>query len=80
MKRTPQPRELDVRPLLAQNRPPLPAIMAALAELEEGQALRIIAPFDPAPLRDLLGARGFVSKTTEPAPGIWVVEFTLPAG
>lgn len=76
MKSDPPPRELDVRPLLAQNRPPLPAIMAALAELKEGQALRIIAPFDPAPLRNLLGTRGFASNTTESAPGVWEVEFT----
>ena len=76
MKEAPQPKELDVGPLLDQGRPPLPAILEAVANLEEGQSLRIFAPFDPAPLRDLLGARGFSHKTSQTPQGGWVVEFT----
>jgi uncharacterized protein (DUF2249 family) len=75
MKRPP-PLELDVRPLLASKRPPLPAIMDAVSRLEDGQSLRLTAPFDPAPLRDMLSARGFDHTTSEAAPGVWVVEFT----
>lgn len=72
----PPPLELDVRPLLASKRPPLPAIMDAVSRLEDGQSLRLIAPFDPVPLRDMLATRGFVNTTSETAPGVWVVEFT----
>jgi uncharacterized protein (DUF2249 family) len=75
MKR-PTPLKLDVRPLLASKRPPLPAIMDAVSRLEDGQSLQLIAPFDPAPLRDMLAARGFDNTTRETAPGVWVVEFT----
>jgi uncharacterized protein (DUF2249 family) len=75
MKKRPAPLELDVRPLLASKRPPLPAIMDAVARLEDGQSLRLTAPFDPAPLRDMLAARGFDNTTEETSPGVWVVEF-----
>jgi uncharacterized protein (DUF2249 family) len=74
--KTPTPLELYVRPLLASKRPPLPAIMDTVSRLEEGQALRLTAPFDPAPLRDMLAARGFDNSTSETSPGVWVVEFT----
>ncbi|HTJ77865.1 MAG TPA: DUF2249 domain-containing protein [Rariglobus sp.] len=70
------PLEIDVRPICLQKRPPMPAILAAVARLEPGQALRLIAPFEPAPLYEFLGARGFSHKTHEQAPGIWVVLFT----
>jgi uncharacterized protein (DUF2249 family) len=80
MKNTPAPLELDVRPMLASKRPPLPAIMDAVSRLEDGQSLRLTAPFDPAPLRDLLAARGFDNTTTETGPGVWVVEFTPRVG
>lgn len=75
MSKPPPPFELDVRPLLATNRPPLPAILAAVSNLEEGQSLRLTAPFEPAPLRDLLAKRGFSYKSSEPEPGVWIVEF-----
>src|SRR4051812_24275870 len=45
--KTPSPLELDVRALVARQRPPLPAIQQAIAQLEPGQALRLIAPFEP---------------------------------
>ena len=76
MKKRPAPVVLDVGPLLDLGRPPLPAIMDAVARLADGQALRVIAPFDPAPLREMLGARGFSHNTTQTAEGGWVVEFT----
>jgi uncharacterized protein (DUF2249 family) len=75
MKKLP-PLELDVRPLLASKRPPLPAILDAVSRLEDGQSLRLVAPFDPAPLRDMLAARGFDNTTRETSPGVWVIEFT----
>lgn len=75
MKRLP-PLELDVRPLIERQRPPLPAILDAVSRLEEGQPLRLIAPFEPAPLYTLLGERGFDHSTREDPPGVWVIDFT----
>lgn len=75
MKKLP-PLELDVRPLCAQGRPPLPAILAAVAELSPGQALRLSAPFEPVPLYALLQARGFTHESREAAPGLWIVLFS----
>jgi uncharacterized protein (DUF2249 family) len=51
--------ELDVRPFFERQRPPLPAILSAINRLQPGQALRLIAPFEPQPLYDLLAERGY---------------------
>ena len=72
----PPPLELDVRPLVAARRPPLPAIMAALARLAPGQALRLIAPFEPAPLYEHLGQRGFAHEAQQLEDGAWEVVFS----
>lgn len=73
---TPSPLELDVRALVARQRPPLPAIQQAIAQLEPGQALRLIAPFEPVPLYEFMQARGFSHMTTETEPGVWTVVFS----
>lgn len=54
-------RTLDVRPSLAAGEEPFVAIMAALRELPAGHVLTVLAPFEPAPLRRLLGDRGWTS-------------------
>jgi len=72
----PPPLELDVRPLCAQGRAPLPAILAAVAELAPGQALQLSAPFEPVPLYALLQARGLTHASREAAPGLWIVLFS----
>ena len=54
----------------------MPAILDAVSRLEPGQALRLIAPFEPVPLYDFLGQRGFAHETSEPEPGVWAVIFT----
>lgn len=51
--------DLDVRPILAAGRDPFNLIMKKTGELATGQALRIINDFDPIPLVQLLGKRGF---------------------
>ena len=56
---TPPPLELDVRPLLAAERSPLPAIMEAVERLAPGQALRLRVPFEPHPLYARMAARGY---------------------
>lgn len=72
----PEPLELDVRPLVARQRPPLPAIQQAIARLKPGQALRLIAPFEPVPLYEFMTARGFARETRETETGVWTVLFS----
>lgn len=69
------PLELDVRPLFASGRPPLPAILNAVNRLQPGQALRLVAPFPPVPLYDLLRERGFTAEPREREDGAWEVLF-----
>jgi uncharacterized protein (DUF2249 family) len=78
---TPRPpvRELDVRPLLASGQGPMGAIMEAVQALAPGQALRLIAPFEPAPLYARLGDRGFTHLTRRRDDGSFEITFTLAA-
>lgn len=57
----PEVHDLDARPLLAQGEDPFGAIMTTIRTLPDGHVLCVIAPFEPAPLRRLLGDRGWVS-------------------
>ncbi len=50
--------ELDVRPLLATGQPPLDAILAAVAALPPGGALKLLTPFEPQPLYAKLAGLG----------------------
>jgi len=67
--------ELDVRPLCASGHPPLGAILNSVNKLQEGQALRLIAPFEPKPLYELLGKRGFSHVTKPHGDGSFEVIF-----
>jgi uncharacterized protein DUF2249 len=62
---------LDVRPLLAAGEEPFGVIMSAIEQVPPGGVLVLDAPFDPAPLRQLLGSssRGiiFASASIDPA-------------
>jgi uncharacterized protein (DUF2249 family) len=67
---------LDARPVFARGESPCAMIDAAVASLAPGQAFVLLAPKEPKPLFDKLGARGF-SHLSEAAPdGGWRVEFT----
>ncbi len=72
---TPPPLELDVCPLVAAGRAPLPAILNAVSRLEPGQSLRLLAPFEPKPLYARLLERGLVSESTARADGTWEIVF-----
>lgn len=72
---TPAPMELDVRPLLAAGRPPLTAILNAVNRLAPGQPLRLLAPFEPAPLFALLAERGYTAESQQLADGTWSILF-----
>ncbi|MCX6190090.1 MAG: DUF2249 domain-containing protein [Bacteroidetes bacterium] len=54
---------LDVRPILATGTDPFKVILEKTKEIEEGQALKIINTFKPAPLITLLERQGFISYT-----------------
>jgi len=67
--------DLDVRPLVAERRPPLPAILNAINRLGPGQSLRLTVPFEPMPLYAMLRDRGFSHETSRGPDGTWVVVF-----
>lgn len=66
---------LDVRPIIAQGGDPFHEIIEATNSIAVGQVLEITAPFDPVPLRRVLGTRGFVSQARREASGSWLVLF-----
>ena len=68
---------LDVRPDLESGGEPFVHIMEAAAAINPGGTLVIIAPFEPVPLYDVLGAQGFSHDTTRIAVDEWVVRFSL---
>lgn len=67
---------LDVRPELEQGGEPFVGIMEAASAIKPGGTLVIIAPFEPVPLYDVLGARGFTHETEKVAADEWMVQFT----
>jgi uncharacterized protein (DUF2249 family) len=67
--------EVDARPLLARGEEPFRAIMAAAGRVPPGQALRLRAPFEPVPLYDVLGQRGFTHAAHQLGPDDWEVLF-----
>ncbi len=69
------PLELDVRPQLARGEEPFGAIMAAADRLAPGQSLRLIAPFRPAPLFNVMANRGFGVSDRRRSDGAWEVVF-----
>jgi len=67
---------LDVRPDLAEGREPFGRIMQAAANLEPGERLVVIAPFEPVPLYGVLASQGFVHEANRTGDGAWEVIFT----
>jgi hypothetical protein len=70
---------LDARPLLAQRQEPLSALMAAAARVAPGGLLVVDAPFDPVPLKRLLGGKGFSHETEQPAADHFRIRFRRAA-
>ncbi len=66
---------LDVRPDLARGDEPFARIMEAAASVQQGQALVLIAPFEPVPLYGVLAAQGFTHETRQVGAAEWVVRF-----
>ena len=67
---------LDVRPDLERGDEPFVRIMEAATGILPGKSLVVIAPFEPVPLYDVLGERGFQHETRNITPNEWVVRFT----
>lgn len=65
----------DARPIIAAGDEPFDQIMAAVAALEDGEELIILAPFEPVPLEGVLGSQGFSYEVLEIAPDDWRVTF-----
>lgn len=66
---------LDVRPLLIAGKEPFGEIMATLAKLKPGQGLAVRATFDPAPLRGVMGSKGFSAVSHRLSDEDWVMDF-----
>lgn len=66
---------LDVRPILASGGEPLSAILEIAATVGEGEVLVLDAPFNPMPLRLLLGGKGFEVHAAELAANHWRLYF-----
>lgn len=66
---------LDVRPDLRAGKEPFPRIMAAVAALPSGSTLHLRAPFQPVPLFDVLGRRGFRYDVVSHADDDWSIWF-----
>jgi uncharacterized protein (DUF2249 family) len=66
---------LDVREDIQRGQEPFGRIMAAVKALADDQALVLRAPFEPIPLYDALGKRGFVHWTERRASDDWLVWF-----
>jgi uncharacterized protein (DUF2249 family) len=66
---------LDVRPILASGRDPFAEIMQAAGDVPVDGFLVVVAPFDPVPLREVLGASGFTSTAVSSGPQEWEITF-----
>src|SRR5512137_544880 len=70
---------IDVRDDIRRGRQPCARITEAADALKDGEALRLIAPFEPVPLFSLLGDKGFSHQATPLGSGDWEVLFTRNA-
>jgi uncharacterized protein (DUF2249 family) len=71
---------LDVREDVRLGQEPFARIMAAVKALEPGQVFVLRAPFEPAPLYEVLGKRGFAHWTERRAADDWSIWFYREAG
>jgi len=66
---------LDVREDIQSGRDPFGKIMQAVTGLGAGDTLRLVAPFEPLPLFQLLARQGFTHQATPMSSGDWEVLF-----
>ncbi len=68
-------RELDVRPYQARGEEPFSAIVGAARDVPPGQVLRLRNTFEPVPLYDVLGKRGFAHHARQLGADDWEILF-----
>lgn len=66
---------LDVRQLLARGESPCGAIEDAASQVDVGQSLVLLVPFEPVPLYAKLGQQGFEAQPELLDDGTWRVTF-----
>ena len=66
---------LDVREDIRSGRDPFDRIMRAVAGLASGDRLRLVVPFEPLPLFQVLARQGFTHQATSMDSGDWEVLF-----
>ncbi len=66
---------VDARPVIAEGGEPFGMIMAAVAGLERGEELVVLAPFEPVPLEGVLASEGFEYEATAIGGGDWRTVF-----
>lgn len=71
-----QPFELDVRPVLRDGGEPFPLIMQAVAALQSGQSLKLLATFRPVPLFQAMQKKGYSYEARKIDEGDWEIIFT----
>ncbi len=67
---------LDVRSDLERGDEPFVRIMETAGQVAPGESFLLIAPFEPVPLYDVLGQRGFQYETSKVADNEWAVRFS----
>lgn len=70
----------DVRPLLAKGEDPYSVLMERAGAIGDDGVLVVDAPFNPAPLRRVLGKQGFSSFAQRVAEGHWRIFFRRDGG
>jgi len=66
---------LDVRPMMAAGNEPFDAIMGVVSGLRPEEEFELLAPLDPVPLYEVLGAQGFSHETEALGGGDYRVVF-----
>ncbi len=66
---------LDVRPMMAAGQEPFTAIMDVVGALKPDEEFELLAPLEPIPLYQVLGARGFSHETKSLGGGDYRVLF-----
>ena len=62
---------IDVRPLVAEDEEPFTRVLAAAAGVPKGGGLVLDAPFNPLPLRGVLGRKGFATYGLRLSESSW---------